>query len=53
VLYPDPPLGDEEIEQLQPLGLRLETPLQRAAEGRSLAKMVIALSISESSDPER
>jgi SLOG cluster2/TIR domain len=53
VLYPDPPIGDEEIEELEPLGLHLETPLQRAAQSRSLSKMVIALSISESGDSER
>lgn len=53
VLYPDPPIGDEEKEELSPLGLRLETPLQRAAEGRPLARMPIALSISESGDCER
>ncbi len=53
VLYPDPALGDEEMEALAPLGLRVETPLQRAAQGRSLAKMPIVLSISESGDSER
>jgi hypothetical protein len=34
VLYPDPPLGDEEIEVLKPLGHKVETPLQRAAANR-------------------
>jgi hypothetical protein len=50
ILYPDPPLGDEEMEEFEPLGLRLETPLQRAAEGRNLAGKTIVLSISESGD---
>jgi SLOG cluster2/TIR domain len=53
VLYPDPPLGDEELEELVPLGLQLETPLQRAAQGRLLSKMPIVLSVSESGDAER
>ena len=53
VLYPDPPLGDEEAEILEPLGLRLETPLQRAGAHRVLAKRTIAISISESDDIER
>jgi hypothetical protein len=53
VLYPDPPLGDEELEELEPLGHRLETPLQRAAAGRALSGMAVVLSISESGDTER
>jgi hypothetical protein len=53
VLYPDPPLGDEEMDELKPLGLRIETPLQRAAEGQSLSGMAVVLSISESGDSER
>jgi hypothetical protein len=53
VLYPDPPLGDEEIEKLAPLHLQLETPMQRAAKTRSLARMPIVLSISEAGDAER
>jgi hypothetical protein len=53
VLYPDPPIGDEELDELAPLGLRIETPLQRAAEGRPLRKVPIVLSISESGDSER
>jgi hypothetical protein len=53
VLYPDPPLGDEELEVLKPLGHRMETPLQRVAADRSLAGKKIALSISESDQPER
>jgi len=53
ILYPDPPLGDEELEILAPLGHRLTTPLQRAAAGRELAKKAVALSISESDKPEQ
>jgi hypothetical protein len=53
ILYPDPPLGDEELEEFTPLGHKLQTPLQRAAEGRSLSKMPILLSISESEDLAR
>ena len=53
VLYPDPPLGDEELAELEPIGLRVETPLQRAAQGRALAKVPIVISISESVDSMR
>jgi hypothetical protein len=53
VIYPDPPLGDEEMEELAPLGHRIETPLQRAASNRSLAGAPIVVSISESNDVER
>lgn len=53
VLYPDPPLSDEEQEVLAPLGKRLATPLQRVGRQRVLDKQKIALSISESDDIER
>jgi hypothetical protein len=53
ILYPDPPLGDEEIEVLAPLAHRLQTPLQRAGEARALNGKTIAISISESDDIER
>lgn len=53
VLYPDPPLGDEELDELAPLGHRLETPLQRAAASGALTGMAVVLSISESGDAER
>lgn len=53
VLYPDPPLGDEEIEVLETQGHRIETPLQRAAQARTLRGRKIALSISEADDPAR
>ena len=53
VLYPDPPLGDEEIEVLNELGHKLETPLQRAAGERTIKGMKVALSISEPDAPGR
>jgi hypothetical protein len=53
VLYPDPPLPDDEVEALAPLGLELETPLERAGRDRSLVKRKIAISISEADDRER
>jgi hypothetical protein len=53
VLYPDPPLGDEEIEVLEALDHLAETPLQRAAADRAIGGMKVALSISEADAPER
>src|SRR4029077_10428419 len=53
VLYPDPPLGDEELEVLAPLGHRLGTPLPRRGVDRTLAKKRIALSIAETDAPEQ
>lgn len=53
VLYPDPPLGDEEVSHLSPLGHRLTTPLQRAGATRSLALARVAISTSESDDAAR
>jgi len=53
VLYPDPPLGDEEMEELEPLDLTIETPLQRAAQGRTLSGVGVVLSISDSPDTAR
>ena len=53
VLYPDPPLGDEESEEMESLGHRLETPLQRVAHGRPLKNTPVVLSVSESGDLER
>ncbi|MCA9701009.1 MAG: hypothetical protein KC431_26015, partial [Myxococcales bacterium] len=50
VLYPDPPIGDEELQLLAPLGLKLETPMLRAAAEHSLAGKTITLSASASSD---
>ena len=53
VLYPDPPLSDEEEEALAPLEKKLSTPLQRIGAQRVLDKQKIALSISESDDVKR
>lgn len=53
VLYPDPPLSDEEEEALAPLEKKLSTPLQRIGAHRVLDKQKIALSISESDDIRR
>jgi len=50
ILYPDPPVGDEEEEELEELGRELVTPLQRAGEGRLLTGKRIIISISESGD---
>jgi hypothetical protein len=53
ILYPDPPVGDEEEEELEALGREIITPLQRAGEGRLLAKKQVILSMSESADSLR
>lgn len=50
VLYPDPPLGHEEIDTLTKVGVKAFTPLQRLAEKRQLQTQRIALSLSESTD---
>ncbi len=52
VLYPDPPLGLEELEVLARTGVRVETPLQRHALAHDLRKrgLTVALSISASED---
>ncbi|MFV8750754.1 TIR domain-containing protein [Nannocystaceae bacterium ST9] len=57
ILYPDPPLGDEELELLARLdptkGLDLSTPLLRVARDRRLQGVRIALSAGESRDLAR
>lgn len=52
VLYPDPPLGPEELEVLGRTGVRVETPLQRHALAHDLRDrgLVVGLSVSESED---
>ena len=50
ILYPDPPIGDEEAEELKTLGRRFLTPIQRAHEDRSLSGKTVLISISESND---
>lgn len=53
VLYPDPPLGDEEIESFKPLPVTIETPLQRIAQSRTLENKRVILSLSHSSDSKK
>lgn len=55
ILYPDPPLGPEEIAVLSPVGIRLETPLERHARENNLRErtLIIALSVSEAEDLAR
>lgn len=53
ILYPDPPVGDEEEEELEELGRELVTPLKRAGEGRLLAGKRVLISVSESGDTLR
>lgn len=55
VLYPDPPLGPEELEVLERTGVRVETPLQRHAIAHDLRrrKLTVALSVSGAEDLAR
>lgn len=53
LLYPDPPLGSEEIRMLERVGVRATTPLQRLAQRQASPLHKIAISMSESSDIER
>gem|GEM_PF-267404 len=55
VLYPDPPLGPEELEVLERTGIRVETPLQRHALSHDLRSrnLTVALSISGAEDLTR
>lgn len=52
VLYPDPPLGPEELEVLGRTGVRVETPLQRHALAHDLRSrgLTVALSVSGAED---
>jgi hypothetical protein len=52
VLYPDPPLGSEELEVLERSGVRVETPLQRYALAHDLRSrnITVALSVSGAED---
>jgi hypothetical protein len=49
-LYPDPPLGQEEVTLLDQAHVVVETPLQRFAHDRPLTQTNIAVSLSESDD---
>jgi hypothetical protein len=53
ILYPDPPLGNEELALLNDPDLPATTPLSRFAVERSLKGRQIALSLSESTDIQR
>lgn len=53
VLYPDPPLGGEELALLGKTGVPVTTPLSRLAKERPLMGRRIALSMSESTDIQR
>lgn len=52
ILYPDPPLGPEELEVLERTGMRVETPLQRHALAHDLRarNLTVALSVSGAED---
>jgi hypothetical protein len=52
ILYPDPPLGPEELEVLERTGVRVETPLQRHALAHDLRSrsLTVALSVSHAED---
>lgn len=55
VLYPDPPLGTEELAVLSLAGVTVETPLERHAKAHDLRaqRLLVALSISEAEDLPR
>lgn len=53
VLYPDPPLGVEEVRLLEKTQVTVTTPLQRLAADRPLQGQRLALSMSESTDNRR
>lgn len=55
VLYPDPPLGAEELAVIEKTGVRVETPLQRHAQEHDLSRksLLVALSSSEGEDISR
>lgn len=52
VLYPDPPLGQEETELLARTGIAITTPLERIIKERPLTGKRVAISVSESTDIE-
>ena len=55
ILYPDPPLGTEELAVLSLAGVMVETPLERHAKAHNLRakQLLVALSISEAEDLPR
>lgn len=52
VLYPDPPLGPEELALLSLAGIQVQTPLERHALANNLRarSLIVALSVSDSED---
>jgi hypothetical protein len=52
VLYPDPPVGVGEAKRLAKAKAQITTPFQRLAADQSLKDVLIALSMSESTDIE-
>ncbi|MDR4493371.1 MAG: TIR domain-containing protein [Nitrospirales bacterium] len=52
ILYPDPPLGAEELAVIERTGIRVETPLERHAQACALSaqSLMVALSTSEAED---
>ena len=50
VIYPEPPLGQEEVDKLRKTGVTITTPLERLASSRVLKGKNVALSMSESTD---
>ncbi|MFH1865799.1 MAG: TIR domain-containing protein, partial [Candidatus Eisenbacteria bacterium] len=55
VLYPDPPLGAEELAVIEKTGIRVTTPLERHAQKCDLSakSLVVALSTSGAEDTSR
>lgn len=53
VLYPDPPVGEEETQLLAQTNVNFTTSLQRMAKEQPLGGKQIALSMSESTDIQR
>jgi hypothetical protein len=50
VLYPEPPLGKEEVDMLRKTGVTVTTPLERLTSSKVLKAKAVALSMSESTD---
>ena len=52
VLYPDPPLGAEELAVIENTGIRVETPLERHARECALSAKSLTVALSASSDDD-
>lgn len=50
ILYPEPPLGNEEVLMLNKTGITITTPLERITSQRVLKGKSVAISMSESTD---